>query len=291
MKGTFADVEAIGATWVALHPYARIENDGQVRFGAIDPENPPEYLTRPIREAHQAGLKILIKPHLAYWGSRFSWRGEITFETDEQWRRFFDSYLEWILAVAGATRDADLFAVGTEVDRTVRHEEQWRGLIEAVRQKTPAPLTYAANWTDYRNVGFWDALDLIGIQAYFPVSVVQYPEREEIQKSWQGLMDGLAAFSRDQGRRIVFTELGYNRSFKAAVEPWSPEDSVDEAGGLQRLLMDVALRSIEREPRVVGSFLWKWFPRPRSMGPDFQLAYPEMKETLRSVWIRETPEP
>jgi hypothetical protein len=284
MVGTFEDVARLGANWVALHPYARIEDDGRIGFRPIDRENPPEFLVRPIREAHAAGLKILIKPHLAYWGSGFSWRGEITFDEPEQWQRFFAGYREWIRAVAEVTREADLFAVGTELDQTLGFEGEWRRIIAQVREATPVPLTYAANWTDFKRVGFWDALDLIGVQAYFPVSVVQYPDRAQIEESWRHRMADLADFSRARDRHILFTELGYNRSFSAAQEPWSPAGSVLEAGGLQRLLMDVALRCIEREPRVVGSFLWKWFPRPRSLGPDFQLAYPEMEETLRSVW-------
>ena len=116
----------VGADWVSTHPYAGIRADGTVRFRDFDPENPPPRLVRPIREAHRVGLKIMIKPHLAYWGSPFGWRGEIEFADDEQWARFFDAYETWIVNVARACRDADGFAVGTELDRTLQHEARWR---------------------------------------------------------------------------------------------------------------------------------------------------------------------
>ena len=77
------------------------------------------WLTRPIAEAHRLGLKIMIKPHLAYWGSPFRWRGDITFETDDQWRRFFTQYEAWVTRAAEVCAEADAFVVGTELDRTL----------------------------------------------------------------------------------------------------------------------------------------------------------------------------
>ena len=50
-------------------------------------DGPPDYIARPIREAHAQGLKVLIKPHIAYWGSPFRWRGEIKFARRAQQQR------------------------------------------------------------------------------------------------------------------------------------------------------------------------------------------------------------
>lgn len=284
IAGTFADVRSLGANWVAIHPYARIADDGSIRFPAIDSAHPPETIVRPIREAHALGLKILIKPHLAYWGSRFDWRGAICFESDQHWQRFWTDYRTWILEVAAVAADADAFAVGTELDRTLHFDDRWRSLIREVRARTGARLTYAANWTDFEQVGFWDALDSIGIQAYFPLSDSDRPNEAELVVAWRDRMKSLAGFAERLGKDIVFTELGYNQSFSAAREPWSSRSDGPEAAELQRLCMRVALAAIEEEPRVVGAFLWKWFPRPRPAGRDFRLAYPEMEEVIRSIW-------
>ena len=53
----------------------------------------------------------MIKPHLAYWGSPFRWRGDIVFETDAQWRRFFSEYEGWVTRAAEVCADADAFVV------------------------------------------------------------------------------------------------------------------------------------------------------------------------------------
>ena len=91
MPEALAAIRTLGANWVAIHPYARVGGDGSVRT-RYSGATAPVHITRPIREAQSAGLKILIKPHLSYWGSPFGWRGEIGFENDEAWERFWRDY-------------------------------------------------------------------------------------------------------------------------------------------------------------------------------------------------------
>jgi len=279
------DMKDLGAGWVAIHPYAAIRGDGRIRFWPMDPENPPEWIARPIREAHAMGLKILIKPHLAYWGSRFSWRGEIAFATEDEWSRFWADYRTWIVAVAAASREADGFVVGTELDLTLHHEEQWRSIIADVRAVTDVPLTYAANWPAYTQVTFWDDLDVIGIQAYFPLTEHADPAPEEIDAGWERCMAELRDFSTAHDRKILFTELGYNRSLQAPVKPWAYAVDGKEAEGLQQRCLQAALRAVEEEPCVVGAFLWKWFPDPHPVGRNFQLATPELRRVIAEVWL------
>ena len=282
---TLDDIRAVGAGWVAIHPYAGVRGDGSVRFRDFDPVDPPAHLIRPIREAHARGLKILIKPHLAYWGSPFAWRGEIEFEDTEQWQRFFREYRRWIVALARATREADGFVVGTELDRTLGHEAEWRRIIADVRETTSAPLTYAANWTDYRRVPFWEALDVIGVQAYFPIADGSDLETATLVAGWSARMVELRDYAERLDRKVVFTELGYNRSLSAAREPWDYGVDGPEAERLQEDLLRVALRAVEAEPAVVGVFLWKWFPNPHPVGRNFQLATPRLKRAITDVWL------
>ncbi|MEM7051450.1 MAG: hypothetical protein AAF604_17400 [Acidobacteriota bacterium] len=284
------DLQSVGANWVAIHPYGWIRGDGTVRFREFDPENPPAHITRPIAAAHARGLKILIKPHLGYWRSPFRWRGDITFDDDASWERFWSSYERWILAMAHAARGADAFAVGTELDRTLDQSERWRTLIAKVRRIQKAPLTYAANWTDYQRVEFWDDLDWIGIQAYFPLTeeALKDPRalEPEITAGWRQEMQRLRAFADRHERDIVFTELGYNRSFSAPVAPWEYRTDGAEAEAIQAVCLRVALDAVEGEPRVLGSFLWKWFPPPHTVGRNFQLATPELRRVIGDAWDR-----
>ena len=280
---TFSAIEKLGANWVAIHPYGRISADGSVRFSPLTAQAASQ-VRRPIREAHQLGLKILVKPHLAYWRSPFSWRGEIEFESEEAWTRFWGDYESWILALASVAAEADAFSVGTELDRTLGQEQRWRHLIGRVREIYDGPLTYAANWSDYQRVPFWDALDTVGVQAYFPLTESPDPSESELRQGWSRIMKELHAFSLSQNRYVVFTELGYNRSLAAAQRPWDSHTDGNEAVPLQEACTKIALEAVEREQRVVGAFLWKWFTEPRPVGRDFQLASPGMRKVIANAW-------
>ncbi len=286
MASTVAEIDALGANWLTVHPYASIRNDGTVRFRGSADGVPPAMVTEPIRQAHARGLKVLIKPHLAYWGSGFSWRGEITFEKPEQWQRFWSGYRKWIVALAKASKDADGFAIGTELDKTLGHPEEWRRIIREVRAQTAASLTYAANWTDYQRVPFWGELDVIGVQAYFPLTAQPTQKRRDLDAGWLRQMREISVFAKSLDRYVIFTELGYNRSFKAPVEPWEYRMDGEDASQVQEACLRSALAAVRAEPRVIGAFLWKWFPVTRRRDHNFKLQTPGMKRVIADSWLR-----
>ncbi len=286
MVSTLGKLADLGVNWVAIHPYGGIRHDGTVGRSRIDRlYEDPYWLTRAIEEAHAKNLKILIKPHLAYWGTRFSWRGAIEFETDEEWSRFFATYHEWIVRVARLSTDADAFAIGTEMDRTMGFESEWRSIIAGVREAIEVPLTYSASWNEYQEVPFWDALDAIAVQAYFPLVDHDGPPTDaELIAGWTDIVQELEAYGREQRRTVVLGELGYNRSLEAAVHPWkySQHDS-PEAEELQVRCLDTALTTIAQSPGIAGAFLWKWFPGEYPRG-NFLKSTPAMRGVIGRHW-------
>ena len=289
MVPTVRDIKTLGANWIATHPYGSISTDGSVGRGRFDGAVPGHW-TRPIEEAHALGLKVCIKPHLAYWGSGFSWRGDIAFDSEEEWARFWGDYSDWILRLAAACSEADAFVIGTELDKTLHDEARWRALIASVRKVYDGPITYAANWSDYRRVPFWDALDVIGIQGYFPITKEETPTAADIEAGWQRVIDELRDYSLAQGRNVVFTELGYNQSYITAAEPWNYRSDDEGARAVQELCWQTALDAIATEPRIVGALLWKWFPHPRPIGRNFQLATPPIMRIIANAWQGEVPD-
>lgn len=283
MGAALDELVELGVNWVAIHPYASIEGDGSVRPPRIDARRPPDWLRVPIEEAHARGLKLLVVPHLAYWGSPFSWRGAITFTEEAAWRRFFEGYGRFITTLAEATAGADALCIGSELEGTVQRETEWRALVGEVRRRFPGPLCYGANWSEVERVRFWDLVDAIGVQAYFPlVTPGQTPDQPTLEASWARILGQMRTLSQRWNKPIVFTELGYPRSTAAALEPWRHEDDASY-GELQERCLDVALAALDREPTVVGAFLWKWFPGPFSP-EDFAMDRPELRARIRARW-------
>ncbi len=179
---------------------------------------------------------------------------------------------------------AELFAMGTEYKLTLQRKE-WLDIIKAVRAVYKGKITYAANWDVYDKVPFWDKLDYIGIQAYFPLSDVVPPKESDVIEGWKKLLPTLQAYSEKLGRPIIFTEMGYNLSAYAAQKPWDYEQGGPMADETKLLCMKVALEQLKAPGFIEGVFLWKWYPDGRTLDRDFNLQYPAMKDLLKSLWL------
>ncbi|MEM9293089.1 MAG: hypothetical protein AAGD01_15515 [Acidobacteriota bacterium] len=109
-------------------------------------------------------------------------------------------------------------------------EENWRALIADLRQVYSGPMTYAANFDQYHEVGFWDALDWMGINAYFQLRKVWQPQLPEarlaaqLEAGWQEVLATIDDQRRLRGvpqMPVIFTELGYTRGDGCTLEPWA----------------------------------------------------------------------
>lgn len=133
-------------------------------------------------------------------------------------------------------------------ERRARMKDHWRDLIRSVREVYDGPLTYAANFDQYRSVSFWDELDLMGINAYFPLRHSAAPDigdaelAELLRQGWRGVLADIEEFRVSSGlpdKRVLFTELGYVRRRNCTIEPWAATgfSVVPAAGGGTELLV------------------------------------------------------
>ncbi len=114
-------------------------------------------------------------------------------------------------------------------ERRKKIEAYWIDIIREIRTRYSGQLTYAANFDSYQDVGFWEHLDFMGINAYFQLRKPQseYPSsidmKAEMQKSWETIFEEIASFKEletIQEQPILFTELGYLRAKDTTLEPW-----------------------------------------------------------------------
>jgi hypothetical protein len=278
------ELAALGVEWVAIHPYGGIRRDGQIVFH--DPAR-TGYLLRSVPLSTSAGMKIFWTPHIAHWGT-FEWRGSIEFGDDrEAWKRFFTDYEAFIVAHArfAEQNGLPLFSVGIEYEKTMQYEKEWRRIIAAVRKVYRGQITYAANWDGVERVPFWDAVDLIGVQAYFPLASGEAPSERDLTEAWKRIWERLGAVSKKhRNKKILFTEIGYPRSRKAALEPWAPD--LDESPGallLRRRLLEVAFQELDH-PLLAGAFWWKWIPGSNRWDRDFSMRDEEAIQALTAHW-------
>lgn len=262
-------VRQSGAGWIAAIPYAFTRvgeprvyyNSGRQWWGER-----PEGCRHTIEMAHAAGLRVMLKPQV--YVPR-GWVGSLDFETEEAWQSWENDYEAYILPFAEMAEELDvaLFCIGTEFKTAVpKREAFWRRLIEKVRQRYSGPLTYAANWDEYAKVPFWDALDYVGVDAYFPLSETATPSVDELVQYWQPWVEQLRDFSHQAQRPILFTEYGYLSVDGCAGKTWELEKKLTELAPNQQAqanAIDALLTVFSQEEFWAGGFLWKWYPTRR----------------------------
>ncbi len=284
MEEALTELTSLGVNWVSIHPYGWVKRNGAIEF---PPADTTDFLTRAVEMSRDAGARMFWKPHLGYWG-QFEWRGSISFDDEKAWRRFFDDYRSFITdqAVFAERHGIPLFAVGVETERTTQREAEWRKIIAAVRRVYSGRIVYAANWDALDRVPFWDAVDLIGVHAYFPLSDQSDPDYEALRKGWDVPLAALKELSKRHGDKpVLFAEIGYNVNPEAAREPWRyrTEDSA-AARALRVRLMEVAMERVAGESLVEGMFWWKWMPGRTYFRRNFSLRDPDAKQALRKHW-------
>jgi hypothetical protein len=210
------------------------------------------------RAARERGIATLLKPHLWLHGS---WPGEIEMTSEADWATWFANYREFLLAWARFAAEEELegLCLGTELDKTALRADEWRALIVEVRAIYPGLLTYAANWDRFETIPFWEELDAIGVNAYFPLSVSARPTSAEMGSAWKPIAARLEALAERTGRPIVFTEIGYHPVEGACREPWvwNPEGAA-RAPEVQAAAYEAVARTFFDEPWFGGIFWWKW---------------------------------
>ena len=289
MVQAIREVRELGVEWIAIHPYIHIQSNGSLLFRR--PAHETEYLVRAVEIARREGVDFFWKPHLSYWGS-FEWRGAITFDDEAAWQRFFTGYRRFIVDQArfAEAHHLPLFAIGVELEGTT-HRPEWRGILEEVREVYRGRITYAANWDRVAAVPFWDRVDVIGVQAYFPLSSAQSPSPQALARGWDRHLDELQNLSEGLGGKpVLFTEIGYNPATNAAREPWGYQvNNTPSARQLRRQLMDVALQRLPQEPFLMGLFWWKWMPGTHAGRSDFSMRDPEARAALLEAWGKPRP--
>ena len=289
---SFGKLAALGVDWVSIHTWDPLQRDAFSPAWA-EPRRPfaVTHLEKLVENAHAAGMKVMVKPHLEMrgyepteeerrilrgpdeaarkalidrvrksWESRpRSWHNDIEMRTEADWRQWFSQYDAYILSYArqAAEAGADAFCVGRETDKAaIAREADWRRLIARVREVFKGPLTYSANFDSYGRIAFWDALDVIGVSAYFPLGE-DAPSTESLAAAWDEIMAPLESLARRTNRRVVFTEIGYPAVPSAARRPWDDPPGPADVW-LQARLYEAALQAVSKRPFMAGTFFWLW---------------------------------
>ena len=219
-------------------------------------------------ELQKHGIKIMIKPQI--WVSHGVFTGHIEMTSEANWQIFQKSYSKFILEYAKLAQEvnADIFCIGTELEKFIDNRpDYWAGLIAEVKTIYKGKLTYAANWDEFKRTPFWDKLDYIGIDAYFPVSQTKTPTVEECMANWLTHKAVIKNKAEQYKKPILFTEFGYRSVDYSGKEPWRSDRGMNSVNlEAQTNTSKALIDTFWKEDWFAGGFIWKWFHNHETAG-------------------------
>ena len=247
----------INAEWVAVIPYgytspgeSRVVYDSEFQWWGERYDGATEL----IQSAKAEGLKVMLKPQV--WIPRM-WVGDFYPDDMAAWEESMTAFTLDFAQLADSL-GVEIFCLATEYKRlTIERPEYFECLIRAVRGVYDGQITYAANWDEYTSITFWDKLDFIGVNAYFPLSEKESPTEEELRTSWSEISLPLAMMSLEVGKPVLFTEFGYRSIQNTTEKPWE-HNRADFEPTTQSTAFSALFNSVWREPWMAGGFIWKW---------------------------------
>jgi hypothetical protein len=233
-------------------------------------------LIHAIQKSHELNMKVALKPMVDVVDG--SWRGLIS---PANWTLWFESYRSFInhFADLAEAENVEMFVVGTELRSAQQYESEWRQVISEVRTRFSQNITYAANWDSYKpnSVKFWDALDYVGVDAYFPLTNSFNPTLSQLISAWsyctnsgylsKNWTNDLYLVYTQTGKKMLFTEIGYCSQDGTNTRPWdwniSPTVDLQE----QADCYQAALEAFKDKAWFEGWFWWNWETDPNAGKP------------------------
>ncbi len=287
------EARKMGATWVALTPFGRVyglsSRGIDLTFERPFEDNRKD-IARAIDMAHARGLSVMLVPHL--WTETHEWRALIDPGSDEgwvEWERNYTSFVRSWAEVAEATH-VDLFSCGVELRSWVTSGRApgFSRVIREVRKTYRGPITYSANWDDVDDTVILGELDVIGINAFYPLAEkddesLTTPAKKKEGASLKTLLEGGKRVA-DRVRRlaevwhksILFTEVGYTNRADPAVEPWLWPDDMKDVRVDQRAQAKAYSALIAPhldEAAFAGFFVWRTYSDPDDVSQEAEYGF------------------
>lgn len=275
------EAKRMGATWVSFTPFGRVWD---LRPSGVSPTFELDYaenrvaVARAIEQAHAIGLEVLLVPHL--WVETGGWRALIDPGGDPEWAAWAASYREFLLGWAklAAENGVEMLSLGVELRSwlTTARASSFSSIIRDVRGVYPGLLTYAANWDDVDRTVILGELDVIGVNAFFPLAQKDGASRAELMQGGRDVAKRVSALSQSWNKPLLFTEFGYTTRPNPAIKPWEWPDGmtnvvVDELAQAEAYY--ALLSAFVDVPEFAGFFVWRLYADPDDMSQEAEWGF------------------
>jgi len=229
-----------------------------------------------VARAHELGLKVMLKPMVDPEDVWAHWRGEIL--GSPEWFKSYETFVSFYAEFA-EQNNVDLFCVGCEFKATEQDETSWGRVVDEVRKRYSSPLAYAALFDSFQGITWWDRLDYVGIDAYFPLTTRKDPSLDELEQAWIRMANAIERWASTITRPIIFTEIGYRSGDGSNLEPANWIATLNSDLQEQFDCYSAAFQVLWNKPWFYGFYWWIWETDPNAGGINDSDYTPQNKPT------------
>jgi hypothetical protein len=280
-RGEFQRIRADGANTVSFDVWWVVPNNSSSKVAPVQGVTDTDAdLLAATQEARQAGLRVMLTPKvvIGLQGGNTGWRG---LYNPPDPAAFFSSYQSMTdhYAVLAQQAGMSTVVVGSEMIASDQYVSDWRRIISSARMRFSGAIGYEADWREISKFGFGDAVDVILLSAYFPLSNEERPTLAQLKAGWHGYSspgqsETQDAFSAVSGlahrwnKPITFGEGGYTATTYPADQPWWNRPNLNADLQVQYLGYQALLQTFAGQPWWGGVVWWAWNDDPNQRSPE-----------------------
>jgi len=227
-----------------------------------------------IQNLQAQGLTVFLKPQVDSIDGTF--RGSFAPASPAAWFASYQTFILHYAALASANGVGGL-VIGTEFKSLSgsAYLSYWTSIISQIRTSYPSlTLTYAANATgagdEFTTVSFWNQLDIIGVDGYFPLTNHADPTVAQLVAAWTNNKSGFNAVAALQSlqatynKPLIFTEIGYVSAAGTNEAPYAnavasaPYDPTEQQNCYEAFFEVFS----QQTAWMKGVFWWSWSVSP-----------------------------
>ena len=180
-----------------------------------------------------------------------------------------------------------VFAFGQAQKSQVEELLTLDGTISNLENHISETIDYQKRINDSKiKESFWDKLDYIGIDSYFPLVADKTPQIDELIVAWQPIVEKLEKFSNKNNKQILFTEFGYMSIDYTAWHNWENEKNRENLNvNLQAQVnaFEALFQSLWNKKWMAGGFIWKWHSSYSKVGGNENKEYTPQRKPVEAT--------
>jgi Ca2+-binding RTX toxin-like protein len=227
-----------------------------------------------VANAQALGVSVTLKPMLSAFDGALAYA-----LTPSDPATFFLSYKTEMVHMAQLAEQAGvtLFSIGNELSKVSgpEYRSYWVDLIDSIRAVYHGEITYAAATDEAINVSFWDKVDVIGINAYPPLTTTTDPTVEQMVNAWNTMstddywakvmnhmspVDFFHSLALQYDKQVFFTETGYRSVDGTNISPggWAESTTQDVQEQYDAFNAFFQVWGSEGGSWFRGASIWNW---------------------------------